>query len=172
MSERGVPQIVAQPDRLCQHLIEPQGLSNGAADLRDFQNVRQARAVMIAFRCEEDLRLVLQPPERFAVNDAVAVALIRRPQIVFRLRPVAAARLRALRRAGNECVVLDFLQHLPDVHGCTARTRGAAAFGTTSSVTLWAGTSSVPGTARSLMRSIELVNMSWNRCALPAGAKF
>ena len=37
---------------------------------------------MVAGRREEHLCLVLQPPERLAVNDAVAVALESRPHVV------------------------------------------------------------------------------------------
>src|SRR5207342_2154400 len=42
--------------------------------------MRQARAVMIALRRHEDLRLVLEPPERLAVGDAIAIALKRATQ--------------------------------------------------------------------------------------------
>jgi hypothetical protein len=49
---------------------------------------------------------VLQPPERLAVNDAVAIPLKCRPDVVFRLRPKPAARLGALCRLGRENLAL------------------------------------------------------------------
>ncbi len=49
---------------------------------------------MVAGRREEHLRLVFQPAERLAVDDAIAVALKRRPDVVFELgtQPVPASR--------------------------------------------------------------------------------
>ena len=85
MAERRVPEVVAERDRLGQLLVQPQHLRDRARDLRDLERVRQARAVVIAGRREEHLRLVLQPAERLAVDDAIAIALKRRPHVVFRL---------------------------------------------------------------------------------------
>ena len=73
-----------------------------ARNLRHLERVREARAVVIAGRREEDLRLVLQPAERLAVDDAIAIALERRPDVVFRLRTQAAARIGALGRLRRE----------------------------------------------------------------------
>ena len=57
---------------------------------------------MIPLGREEHLRLVLEPAERLAVDDAVAVALIRGPDVVLVLVAVAAARLGALRGLRDE----------------------------------------------------------------------
>ena len=70
--------------------MESEHLRDRARDLRDLECVREARAVVVALRREEDLRLVLQPPERFRMDDAVAVVLKRRPHVVFRLARQAA----------------------------------------------------------------------------------
>src|ERR1044071_1769259 len=70
---------------------------------------------MVPLGRQEHLRLVLEPAERLAMNDAVAVALVRRPDVVLRLGAVATARLRALRRARRERLVLDALEHFADV---------------------------------------------------------
>ena len=43
---------------------------------------------MVAFRRQEYLRFVFQPPERLAVQNPVAVALEIRAQVARRLRPV------------------------------------------------------------------------------------
>ncbi len=78
--ERRVPEVVAEPDRLGQVLVEPQCARDGPGDLRDLERVREPRAVVVALGRDEHLRLVLQPPERLAVDDPVAVALQRRAQ--------------------------------------------------------------------------------------------
>ena len=80
VAERRVAEVVAEPDRLGEVLVEPERARDGARDLRDLERVRHARAVVIALGRDEDLRLVLQAPERLAVHDPVAVALQRRAQ--------------------------------------------------------------------------------------------
>src|SRR5258708_4336458 len=75
MSERRVPQVVRQRDGLDQVLVDLQAAGGRACDLRNFQRVRQAGPEQVAFMVDEYLRLVLQAPERGAVNDAIAVAL-------------------------------------------------------------------------------------------------
>ena len=115
VAERRMTQVVAEGDRLGQLLVEPKHLRDRARDLRDLERVREARAVVIALRREEHLRLVLQPPERFSMDDAVAVVLKRRPHIVFLLAAsdghgtasswrlaARASRARAV-RAPHEC---------------------------------------------------------------------
>ena len=96
VAERRVAEIVAERDRLGQLLVEPQHLGDAARDLRDLERVGQPRAVVIAGRREEHLRLVLQPPERLAVDDAIAIALERRTDAVLRLRAAAGRGCRAL----------------------------------------------------------------------------
>ena len=98
VAERRVPEIVAERDRFGQLLVQPQHLGDGPRDLRHLERVRQPRAVVIAGRREEHLRLVLQPPERLAVDDAIAIALKRGPDVVFRFGPQPAARVGALGR--------------------------------------------------------------------------
>ena len=58
------------------------------------ERVREPRAVVIALGGDEDLRLVLEAPERLAVGDAVAIALERAAQPARRLGDEPAARLR------------------------------------------------------------------------------
>ena len=50
VSERRVPEIVAERDRLGQLFVQPKHLGDAARDLRDLERVRQARAVVIALR--------------------------------------------------------------------------------------------------------------------------
>ena len=91
MAERRVAEIVRQRQRLGEVLVEAERARDGAGDLRDFETVRQPRAVMIALVIDEDLGLVLQPAERGRMDDAVAVALKRRAHVAFRLRVEPAA---------------------------------------------------------------------------------
>ena len=114
MAERRVAEVVAQRDRLGQLLVQPQHLGDRARDLRHLERVRQARPVVVAGRREEHLRLVLQPPERLAVNDAIAIVLKRRPHIVFGLGLQAAARLGALGGLRREHLELALLERFTD----------------------------------------------------------
>src|SRR5690606_10055326 len=95
MAERRVAEIVTERDCLGELLVEPQHLGDAARNLRHLEGVREARPVVVARRREEDLRLVLQAPERLRVNDPVAVALEDRPDRIFGLRAQPAAARRA-----------------------------------------------------------------------------
>ena len=94
--ERRVAEVVPEPDRLRQVLVEPQRARDRARDLRRLERVGEPRAVVVALRRDEHLRLVLEPAERLAVHDPVAVALERRAQ---RRSPPRAARARPDRSA-------------------------------------------------------------------------
>ena len=76
MTKRRMSQIVPQRDRLRQRLIQPQRFCDRARYLRYFQRVRQARPVMVALRRQKNLRFLFQTPERFAVQNTVAIYLI------------------------------------------------------------------------------------------------
>src|SRR5437773_2690535 len=73
VTKRRVSEIVAERDGFGQLLVQPQHLGDRPRDLRDLERMRQPRAVVIAGRREEDLRLVLQPAKRLAVDDAIAI---------------------------------------------------------------------------------------------------
>ena len=73
--ERSVAEVVPQPDGLGQVLVQRERPRHRPRDLRDLQRVRQPRAVVVALRGHEDLRLVLQPPERLRMHDPVSIAL-------------------------------------------------------------------------------------------------
>ena len=62
----GWPTSWPEPDRLRQVLVEPQRPRDRARDLRRLERVREPRAVVVALRRHEHLRLVLEPPERLA----------------------------------------------------------------------------------------------------------
>ena len=76
VAEGSVAEVVAERDRLGQVLVQAQRPGDAAGDARHLERVRQPGAVVVALGGDEDLGLVLQPPERLAVDDAVAVALV------------------------------------------------------------------------------------------------
>ena len=101
MAERRVAEIVTKRDRFGELFVQPQHLRDRARNLRHFERVRQAGAVVIAGRREEHLRLVLQPAERLGVDDAIAIALERRTNRILGLLAdpaLAVGALRCLRR--------------------------------------------------------------------------
>ena len=75
VTERRVAEVVREADRFGERFVQLQRARDGARDLRDFDRVRQPRAVQVAFVIDEHLRLVDQTAERGGMNDAVAVAL-------------------------------------------------------------------------------------------------
>ena len=83
VAERRVPKVVTEPDRLDEVLIQRERAGDRPRDLRDLQGVGQPGPVMVAGRGDEHLGLVLEPPERLAVDDSVAVGRrngVRSPQ--------------------------------------------------------------------------------------------
>ena len=95
VAERRVAEVVPEADGLGEVLIEFERAGDRAREARDLERVRQARAVMVALRAQEHLRLVLQAAERFRVRDAVDVALEARAHLTRRLGRRAAGGLRA-----------------------------------------------------------------------------
>ena len=71
-------EVVPEPDRLGQVLVQPQRPGDGAGDPARFEGVGEAGAVVVALRGDEDLGLVLEPPKGLRMDDPVAVALKRR----------------------------------------------------------------------------------------------
>src|SRR5690242_4745879 len=63
MTERGMPQIMRETERFGEVVIDREHARNGTGDLRDFEGMGEACAVIIAFMMHEDLCLVLQTAE-------------------------------------------------------------------------------------------------------------
>ena len=80
VAEGRVAEVVAEPDRLGQVLVEAERAGDRAGDPAGLERVGEAGAVVVAFGRDEDLRLVLEPAKRLRVDDPVAVALERRAQ--------------------------------------------------------------------------------------------
>ena len=112
MTEWRVAQVMTKSDRLGQLLVQAKDLGDRARDLRHLECVREPRAIVIAFGGKEDLRLVLQPPKRLRVDDAVPVVLKRRPHIVFGLAGEPSAGLRALGGLRRERLALALFESL------------------------------------------------------------
>ncbi len=88
MAEGGMANVVRKADALRQVFVRLVDAGEGAADGGHFHRMRQAGAVVVGHAVHEDLRLIFQPPETFAVQDAVAVAREARAQRVGLLRVV------------------------------------------------------------------------------------
>ena len=112
VAERRVAEVVPEPDRLGQVLVQPQRPRDGPGDEAGLERVREPRPVVVALGRDEHLRLVLQPPERLRVGDPVAIALKRRPHLAVGLgdRPIRGVRAR---RRRPEVLRLPALDALP-----------------------------------------------------------
>ena len=84
------PRSWPERDGFGEVLVEPQGAGARPGDLRDVERVGEAHPVVVALGGHEHLGLVLEPPERLGVDDAVAVALEDRADVVLGLVAVAA----------------------------------------------------------------------------------
>ena len=114
VAERRMTEIMAERDRLGQLFVQAKDLRDRARDLRDLETVREPRTVMVSGGREEDLRLVLQPPERLAVNDAVPIVLKCRAHVIFRFGSEASARVGALGSLRRKRLLLALLQRFTD----------------------------------------------------------
>ena len=74
MAERGMAEIMGERQGLSQVLVDCEGARECTGDLRDLQAVGEAGAIVIALVIDEDLGLVIEPPEGRRMEDAVAIA--------------------------------------------------------------------------------------------------
>src|SRR3954470_15775984 len=93
MTERRVPEIVSQGNRLRQVFIQGKRPRNRAADRGDFDGMGQPRPQMIAGAVQENLGLIFQSSERARMDDAGTITLKFRPVGVARLGVRPPARL-------------------------------------------------------------------------------
>ena len=93
MSERRVPEVVAERDRLGELLVEAQRDGDRPRDLAHLQRMGQPGAVVVPLRGEEYLRLMHQPAERLAVKDPITVARVGRAQRAVLDRAFASERV-------------------------------------------------------------------------------
>src|SRR5258707_532383 len=83
------PVCLRMPSRTSHCRLRPRRPRDAARDPRRLERVGEACPEVVAFRVDEDLRLVTEPAERLRVDDAIPVALERRAQPAF-LFPLAA----------------------------------------------------------------------------------
>ena len=104
MAEGRMADIVGETERLCQILVQPQGAGEDTADLRDFDAVREAGAVMVAIGRDEDLRLGAQAAKGDRMDDPVPITLefAARPRISPRVISLAIGNSRPRDCAGSE----------------------------------------------------------------------
>jgi len=80
MAEGRMAEIVGQRHRLGQILVEAEHAGDAARDLRHLDRMGQPCPVIVALMLDEDLRLVLEPPEGRGMDDPVTVALVVKPR--------------------------------------------------------------------------------------------
>ena len=95
-------EVVRQGDGFGQVFVEAEAARDGAADLGDFQGMREAGAVMVVGLGDEDLRLVHQPAKRGGVDDAIAVALVEGAKRMGRFGMTPAAALARAHGIGGQ----------------------------------------------------------------------
>ena len=91
VSERGVPEVVAERGCLRQIFVERQGACERARNLGDLKRVGQTGSVVVAFVIDEHLRLVAETAKRGRMDEAVAIAAEIAAGRAGSLRPEAAA---------------------------------------------------------------------------------
>src|SRR3954447_2104953 len=85
MTERRMAQVVPKRNRLGELFMQAQDFCDAPRDLRHLERMGQSSAIVIACRRKKALRLVFQPPKGLRVNDAIAVPLKRRSNLIRRL---------------------------------------------------------------------------------------
>jgi hypothetical protein len=78
VTERRVPEVMREADRLRQHFVELERAGDGAGNLRHLERVGEARAKQVALMIDEHLGLVNQAAKGGGVDDAVAITLVFR----------------------------------------------------------------------------------------------
>ena len=154
VAERRVAEVVAEPDRLGQVLVEPQRPRHVARDPAGLERVREPGAVVVALGRDEHLRLVLEPPERLGVHDPVAVALERRAVVGVGLLAQPAGRVRA-RGERREARLLEPLDPLAE--------RGAGELGHRRPTPILAGGASAAGDRQPPERRSRSGRAPWRR---------
>ena len=75
VAEGRMAEIMGERDGFSEIVVKAERPRQRARDLAHFQRMGQPRAVVVAVMGDEDLRLMGEPPEGGAMDDAVAVAL-------------------------------------------------------------------------------------------------
>ena len=79
VTERRMAEIMRQGQCFREILIQAERPADRTRDLRHFQAVREARAIVIALVVDEHLCLILQPAKGGRMDDPIAIALEHGP---------------------------------------------------------------------------------------------
>src|SRR5919108_6200691 len=90
VAEGGMAQVVAEPDRLGQILVQTQRPRDVPGDPARLERVCEPRSIVVSLRRDEDLGLVLEASERLGMHDPVTVALERGAMVRIGLRHLTA----------------------------------------------------------------------------------
>jgi iron-sulfur cluster assembly accessory protein len=105
VAKRRVAKVMRKRKRLGEIVVEAERAGKRARDLAHLQRMGEPGTEMVALVRNEDLRLVGEPPEGGAMDDAVAVALKCRARRRMRLRDqpsAASCRIGGVRRARGD----------------------------------------------------------------------
>ena len=111
VSKRRVTEIVSESRSLRQILIERKPPRDSSRNLRHLKSVGQTRSVMVVLRTEENLSLVHQSAEGFAMNNPVPVALKFRSQLRRRYRMKTPLCVLRKTRKGGKRTSFSFHKH-------------------------------------------------------------
>ena len=123
MAEGRVSDVMSQGNGLGQGLVQPEAPGNGSGNLCHLQRVGKPGPVMVPFRGQKNLRLVLHPPKCLAVQDSVPVPLVYGAHVAGLLLPVTAARVHTECRIGTQILLLPLFFPLSDVHSDSLRVK-------------------------------------------------
>ena len=124
VTEGGVPQIVAERDRLHQILVQTEPPRGGPGDLCHLQRVRQTGPVVVPLVIDEHLGLVLEAAERGAVDDTVAIALERAPLRALLLRHLSASGVAGAKRVRGQQPLFPGVRIQEEARGAHERLAG------------------------------------------------
>ena len=124
VTERRMPQIVAEDDGLGQIFVQLKDLGDGSRDLRDLEGMRESRAVVIARGGKEHLGFVLKPSKCLAVHDSITVTLKDRTNRIFSFGTKPSPRLATLGRVGGQVLPFACFQFASNRHGVVGASGG------------------------------------------------
>jgi iron-sulfur cluster assembly accessory protein len=134
VAKRRMAKIMRKRQRLGEIVVETERAGKRARNLTDFERMSESGAEMVALVRDEDLRLVGQPPEGRAMDDAVAIALKcrARSRIWLRDQPSSAlCRIGGVRRVlGDDSESGREVASLHETLDCATRLIAAASLPT------------------------------------------
>ena len=108
MPKGGMPQIMGQSNGLAEILVQTQGASNRAGDLRNLDGVCQASTKQISFMINKHLGFVFKASKSGGMDDAIPVAL----------EFTAIGRSFFLILTAERIMIMRGITRQPRIHGC------------------------------------------------------